>query len=138
MKIISSKKDIFTIPNALSLFRVILAALMLWIFYSPDVENKRILLTAVLLLSAFSDSLDGKIARKFHMISEVGKILDPMRYNLSDRMLTIYNADPGHKKRDLDWVRKNAVIIHYYGKNKPWNKGYHGILNTFYEELKKK
>ena len=60
-----------------------------------------------------------------------------MYYNLSDRMLTIYNAGPGHKKRDLDWVRKNAVIIHYYGKNKPWNNGYHGILNIFYKELKK-
>ncbi|MGN0355624.1 MAG: glycosyltransferase family 8 protein [Muricoprocola sp.] len=63
-------------------------------------------------------------------------LLDTMRYNLSDRMLAFYNADITHKKIDLDWVRKNAVIIHYYGKQKPWNKGYHGILNVFYEEMK--
>lgn len=63
-------------------------------------------------------------------------ILDTMKYNLSDRMLSFYNADPGHKKRNLDWVRKNAVVIHYYGKQKPWKKPYLGILDVFYEELK--
>ena len=36
---------------------------------------------------------------------------------------------------DLDWVRKNAVIIHYYGDNKPWKENYKGILNVFYDEL---
>ena len=65
-------------------------------------------------------------------------LLDTMRYNLSDRMLAIYNADTSHKKIDLEWVRKNSVIIHYYGKQKPWNKGYHGKLNVFYEEIKKR
>lgn len=63
-------------------------------------------------------------------------LLDTMRYNLSDRILSFYNVDINHEKLDLDWVRENAVIIHYCGKNKPWNKGYRGILHVFYEELK--
>ncbi len=46
-------------------------------------------------------------------------LLDTMRYNLSDRILAIYNAEAGHEKRDLNWVRENGVIIHYYGKQKP-------------------
>lgn len=61
------------------------------------------------------------------------KLVDTMRYNLSDRMLSIYNANPKNEKRDLQWVRENAVIIHYYGKNKPWKDGYSGFLGTFYQ-----
>ena len=62
------------------------------------------------------------------------KLLDSLRYNLSDRTLAIYNADPSHQKIDLDWVRKNGVIIHYFGRNKPWNARYTGILDVFYHE----
>lgn len=63
------------------------------------------------------------------------KLVDTLRYNLSDRLLSQYNADPRHEKLDLDWVRKNAVIIHYYGKNRPWKEKYNGILDVFYQEL---
>ena len=63
-------------------------------------------------------------------------ILDTMKYNLSDRMLSFYNADPSHKKIDLEWVRENTVVIHYYGKQKPWKKNYLGILDVFYREMK--
>lgn len=63
-------------------------------------------------------------------------LLDTMRYNLSDRMLMFYNLDFSHKKLDLEWVRKNGVIIHYCGKQKPWKTPYLGILDVFYHELK--
>ena len=62
------------------------------------------------------------------------KLLDSLRYNLSDRTLAIYNADPSHQKIDLTWVRENGVIIHYFGRNKPWNPHYIGILDVFYHE----
>lgn len=62
------------------------------------------------------------------------KLVDTMRYNLSDRLLTAHNSGPRNAPIDLDWVRKNAVIIHYYGKNKPWKEDYSGILDVFYHE----
>ncbi len=62
------------------------------------------------------------------------KLVDTMRYNLSDRLLANYNANPKNQTLDLEWVRKNAVIIHYYGKNKPWNEHYRGMLDMFYHE----
>lgn len=62
------------------------------------------------------------------------KLVDTMKYNLSDRMLLAHNANLSNEYLDLDWVRKNAVIIHYYGRNKPWNENYHGILDVFYHE----
>ena len=63
------------------------------------------------------------------------KLLDTMLYNLSDRTLNAYNANPRHEKRDVDWVRKNSVVIHYLGKNKPWLPGYSGVLGGFYHEI---
>lgn len=63
------------------------------------------------------------------------KLVDTMRYNLSDRILTVYNAEHTRDKRDLNWVRENTVIIHYCGRNKPWSDGYTGTLGIFYQEL---
>ena len=65
------------------------------------------------------------------------KLVDTMRYNLSDRMLAYHNANPKNQTLDLQWVKDNASIIHYYGKNKPWKSGYIGILDVFYHEIEK-
>ena len=66
------------------------------------------------------------------------KLADTMRFNLSDRILAFYNADRSHDKVDVDWVRRNSVVIHYCGKNKPWNPDYTGSLGVFYRELMEK
>lgn len=63
------------------------------------------------------------------------KLLDSLRYNLSDRVLAFHNADSKKEKLDTDWVRKNSVIIHYCGKSKPWKENYRGRLGIFYQEL---
>lgn len=36
----------------------------------------------------------------------------------------------------IDFVKQNTLIIHYNGKNKPWNDGYNGYLKGFYDEYK--
>lgn len=64
------------------------------------------------------------------------KLVDNIRYNLSDRTLLAYNADPRNQIIDVEWVRKNTAIIHYFGHNKPWKKRYVGILDIFYDEMK--
>lgn len=62
------------------------------------------------------------------------KVMDTLRYNLSDRVISFHNANPKNRRIDLDWVRDNAVIIHYFGRNKPWNDHYNGILDVFYHQ----
>ena len=89
MKLVNSKKDVLTIPNALSLFRFILAGVFLWMYYAAEIENKRYWLTGVLLLSAVTDFLDGKIARRWNMVSEIGKILDPIADKLTQCVLIV-------------------------------------------------
>ena len=63
------------------------------------------------------------------------KLADSLRYNLSDRVLSFYNGSHPKEKRDVNWVRRNTAIIHYCGRNKPWNEGYTGTLGVFYQEL---
>ena len=58
-----------------------------------------------------------------------------MIYNLSDRTLLAHNADLRNQKVTLAWVRQNSVIIHYFGRNKPWKARYAGILDVFYHEI---
>ena len=62
-------------------------------------------------------------------------LVDSLRYNLSDRVLNFYNGSHPKEKRDVNWVRRNTAIIHYCGRNKPWNEGYTGTLGVFYREL---
>ena len=53
------------------------------------------------------------------------KLIDTFIYNLSDRLIYMNNLSPiTNELIDMDWVRKNTVIIHYYGDNKPWKENY--------------
>lgn len=66
---------IITIPNIISMFRVVLIPFIIYSF----VKLNNIPLTVVLIaVSALSDILDGKIARKFNMVSDFGKFFDPV------------------------------------------------------------
>lgn len=68
-------KNIFTIPNILSMFRLLLLPVIVYMY----INQKDYVLTGVLLLvSGITDLLDGYIARTFHMMSDLGKILDPV------------------------------------------------------------
>lgn len=85
-----TRKEILTIPNMLSLFRLVLAVLFLGIDqrYGGLAANRNVL-TGILILSGISDFLDGKIARKFHMVSEVGKVLDPIADKVTQGVLLL-------------------------------------------------
>ncbi len=66
------------------------------------------------------------------------KLVDDLKYNLGDRNLNYYNLNNPKSKIGIKWVRKNTVIIHYFGRNKPWNNGYIGKLGCFYYKLVEK
>jgi len=74
------KNKILTIPNLLSLLRLIMIPQLMWLY----LEKQDLLATAILLaLSGATDVLDGIIARKFNMISEFGKAFDPVADKLT-------------------------------------------------------
>lgn len=84
-----TKKEILTIPNLLSVFRLVIAVLFLGIAARGGLKENRTVLTGLLILSGVSDFLDGKIARKFHMVSEVGKLIDPIADKVTQGVLLL-------------------------------------------------
>ena len=65
------------LPNALSLFRVILVPVYLCVFFS-GMPYAHLIAAAVFLLAGLTDILDGRIARKYNQITLLGRILDPL------------------------------------------------------------
>lgn len=72
------KKEIFSIPNFLSLFRLILIPVYIIIYLNAVNAADYFIAAAILAVSCLTDMIDGKIARHFNMVSTVGKILDPL------------------------------------------------------------
>lgn len=74
------KEDILTIPNFLSFFRILLIPVMA-VLYS--IYDSHIAAVVVIALSGLTDILDGKIARRFNMVSDFGKFIDPVADKLT-------------------------------------------------------
>lgn len=72
------KKELWTIPNLLSLFRLVLIPIYIVIFIRATKPADYYIAGGILAVSCLTDLVDGKIARHFNMISNVGKILDPL------------------------------------------------------------
>ena len=72
------KKEILTIPNLLSLFRLILIPVYVAIYTNARDAADYYIAAGILAVSCLTDLIDGKIARHFNMISTIGKILDPV------------------------------------------------------------
>ena len=79
-------RNIFTIPNLMSLFRLCLIPAIIHQYCTVQNTCLAVLLIA---LSALTDILDGKIARRFNMVSDVGKVLDPIADKLTQAALII-------------------------------------------------
>ncbi len=80
MNIRLKAKDFFSVPNLISYLRLILIPFIIWAYC----EKESGLLTAILVaVSGFTDVLDGKIARRFNMVTDIGKVLDPIADKLT-------------------------------------------------------
>ena len=71
-----------TIPTILTLFRIVLVPVLVLVFYW-DNPWSNVLATAVFVLGALTDWLDGWIARRYNMYSAFGAFLDPVADKLA-------------------------------------------------------
>ncbi len=71
---------IWTIPNMLSFARVLMIPWFVWVYLSKQNSNGAAM---ILLLSGITDTIDGMIARRFNMVSNLGKALDPLADKLT-------------------------------------------------------
>lgn len=86
-------KDLFknwnTVPNWLSFARIIMVPIFAYLFLNDGIKNNVIWAVFVLALSGLSDFLDGKIARRFNQISDLGKVLDPVADKLTQITIAV-------------------------------------------------
>ena len=76
---IFTKEQILTIPNMLSFLRLGLIPVILWLYLTGELVWAAI----VIVLSSITDIVDGFIARRFNMISDFGKAIDPIADKLT-------------------------------------------------------
>jgi len=78
-----TKKEIFSIPNILCYIRILLVPVFLYTYFTAETGEDHMLSAGILLVSSLSDFFDGFIARKFNMITELGKLVDPVADKLT-------------------------------------------------------
>lgn len=83
------KYRILTIPNALSLLRLCLIPVYIHMYLHAATAAQFRAAGLILALSCMTDMLDGWIARRFHQISTLGKILDPLADKLTQLALLV-------------------------------------------------
>ncbi|MDR0283991.1 MAG: CDP-diacylglycerol--glycerol-3-phosphate 3-phosphatidyltransferase [Propionibacteriaceae bacterium] len=70
---------VLNLPNALTVLRLVMVPLFAWMLLAhPDDLGWRWATTGVFLLALLTDLADGKIARKYHLITNFGKLWDPI------------------------------------------------------------
>lgn len=82
----AKSKDVFTLPNILSIVRILLIPVILYLYIGLDM---RFFSACLLAFSYASDIADGIIARKFNMVSDFGKMLDPFADKLTQASLVV-------------------------------------------------
>ena len=84
-------KDIFLIPNIVTLSRLFIT-ILLFQQYTPR-DFSPIILIIIIAIIGLSDSLDGIIARKLNQVSKLGTILDPITDRIVFILLIIWLSD---------------------------------------------
>ncbi len=81
--------DWLAIPNILSLVRILLIPLFVYVYFNNSLSNNHLWAAIIVILSGATDYLDGVIARKFDMITDLGKLLDPFADKLTQLAIII-------------------------------------------------
>ena len=71
-------KQLFSIPNLLCYFRIGMIPVFAYTYLQAETSADYLLSALILGIMEFTDFLDGFIARKYHMVTEAGKIIDPI------------------------------------------------------------
>lgn len=73
------------LPNLLTVLRVALIPFFVFFYYAAFVPGHHWIALAIFVIACVTDLLDGKIARKYNLVTTFGKFMDP----LADKILVI-------------------------------------------------
>ncbi|MCI7060641.1 MAG: CDP-diacylglycerol--glycerol-3-phosphate 3-phosphatidyltransferase [Lachnospiraceae bacterium] len=71
------------LPNKITMFRVIFIPFFVFFMLSEQIAYHNYIAVAIFIVASLTDMLDGKIARKYNLVSNFGKFMDP----LADKLL---------------------------------------------------
>ena len=71
------------LPNKLTIFRTILIPFFLVALMVPEIPGGKWIAVGIFIVASLTDFLDGKIARKYNLVTDFGKFMDP----LADKLL---------------------------------------------------
>ena len=72
------------LPNKLTVMRMILIPFFVFFMLAPYFEGYgNYIAVAIFIIASLTDMLDGKIARKYNLVTDFGKFMDP----LADKLL---------------------------------------------------
>jgi len=71
------------LPNKITIARVFMIPVFLCIYLIPGIAYANYIAAAVFIVACLTDALDGYLARKYHLITNFGKFMDP----LADKLL---------------------------------------------------
>lgn len=106
------KPSNFNVPNALTVLRIVLVPVFLVVLFShPEDPNWRIAATAVFVLAILTDLADGHIARKHNLVTDFGKLWDPV----ADKALTGAAFVSLGILGELSWVIIVLILVREWG-----------------------
>ena len=77
--------DLIKIPNLLCYLRILLVPLFCFLYLNAVTQKDFVIAAAVVVISGVTDFLDGQIARRCNMITDLGKVIDP----LADKLMQL-------------------------------------------------
>ena len=96
------------LPNKLTTFRVILIPFFVFFMLAPNMTGiNNYIAVAIFIVASLTDLLDGKIARKYNLVTNFGKFMDP----LADKLLVFCDD-----LSDSDRTACSMDCCHYYCK----------------------
>lgn len=110
------KKDIFTIPNIMGYCRILLIPVFCYFYIAKE---EYLIAAGIVLISSLSDLFDGYIARRFNMVTELGKALDPIADKLTHAALALCLAS----RYPMMWALLGLMLI---------KEGYMGIMGLYF------
>ena len=104
---------VWTLPNALSFVRLAGVPLFLWLILVVRADGWAVI---VLMVAGITDWLDGFLARRWHQVSRVGQMLDPV----ADRLYIVATLLGLALRNVIPWWLKSrgytSLPVHYLGK----------------------
>jgi CDP-diacylglycerol---glycerol-3-phosphate 3-phosphatidyltransferase len=109
---------VWTLPNLLSLSRILVIPLLVYLLTFPD-RTSALLAASLFLFASVTDYFDGYLARRNKSVSDVGKILDPLADKLmvASALIMLAAIDRPHEPSVPAWLvvvilaRESAVTV---------------------------